>query len=61
MTGETHCMKCGAEGAKEYHSQEKINNKEHFASHIVRCERCYDFITHELWPDECDCFEGGKD
>lgn len=56
---EMNCMRCGGEGGKEYHSRRKINNKEHLTSHIVRCDRCYDFIAHEIWPDECDCWKQG--
>lgn len=53
------CMRCGGEGGKEYHSRKKINNREHLTSHIVRCDKCYDFISAEIWPEACDCWKEG--
>lgn len=58
---EVSCMQCGEEGGKDYHNPDWLHNRgKMLISHIVRCDKCYDYVAHEIWRERCDCFEGGE-
>ncbi len=57
---EVNCMQCGAEGGKDYHNPDWLHNRgKMLISHIVRCDKCYDYVAQEIWREKCNCFERG--
>ena len=57
---EVNCMMCGESGGKDYHNPDWLHNRgKMLISHIVRCDKCYDYVAQEIWREKCDCFEEG--